>query len=204
MKSRVTIILLCCTALNGYCQAEVKVPSPASITGYYTRLPFRDSGFSGKYADIVIALPQKGQFVFSREYSYQPYWEPAGGKRHHIDRLIERKGEGPNERPDKHNICSNASIGGKTETAVTVHWRYAPDLTKESFTDFLSAYNKAGNPSAFYADYAGISLKMNGRKKTRGGDYKAGIEMGTDGSYALVIWMEYSSTKTVAFEIVKD
>jgi hypothetical protein len=54
------------------------------------------------------------------------------------------------------------------------------------------------------ADYAGISLKMNGRKKTRGGDYKAGIEMGTDGSYALVIWMEYSSTRTVAFEIVKD
>jgi hypothetical protein len=154
MKSRVTIILLCCTALNGYCQAEVKVPSPANITGYYTRLPFRDSGFSGKYADIVIALPQKGQFVFSREYSYQPYWEPAGGKRHHIDRLIERKGDGPNERPDKHNICSNASIVGKTETAVTVHWRYAPDLTKESFTDFRSAYNKAGNPSAFYSDYA--------------------------------------------------
>jgi hypothetical protein len=49
-----------------------------------------------------------------------------------------------------------------------------------------------------------ISLKMNGKSKTNGGDYKAGIEMGTDGSYSLVIWMKYSSTKTVSFEIAKD
>jgi len=153
MKSIVSI-LLCCTAINGYCQAEIKVLSPTNIKGYYTRLPFDDNGFSGKYADIVIDLGQKGQFVFSREYSYQPYWAPAGGNRHHVSRLIPRKGDGPKERPDKHNICSNASIVKKTENSVTVHWRYAPDLTKESFTDFLSAYNKAGNPSPFYADYA--------------------------------------------------
>ncbi len=153
MKSIVTI-LLCCATLNGYCQANVKVPSQTNIKGYYTRLGFDDNGFSGKFADIVVDLPQKGQFVFSREYSYQPYWIPAGGKRHHVDRLIERKGDGPDERPDKHNICSNVSIVERTGNAITIHWRYAPDLTKESFTDFLSAYNKVGNPSPFYADYA--------------------------------------------------
>lgn len=153
MKS-IAITLLCCIALSGFCQAEVEGPSRTNITGYYTRLPFDDNGFSGKFADIVIALPQKGQFVFSREYSYQPYWVSAEGKQHHVARLIPRKGDGPKERPDKHNICSNVSIVKRTENSVTVHWRYAPDLTKESFNDFLSAYNKVGNPSSFYADYA--------------------------------------------------
>ena len=110
MKSVVSI-LLCCAALNGYFQDEAEGPPRTNITGYYTRLPFNDSGFSGKYADLVITLPQKGQFVFSREYSYQPYWVPAGGKRYHVARLIRRVADGPDERPDKHNICSNASTG---------------------------------------------------------------------------------------------
>ena len=153
MKNIAILILLCCTALNGFCRDKVKGPSQTNIKGYYTRLPFKDNGFSGRFADIVIDLPQKGQFVFSRKYSYQPYWAPAGGKQHHVARLIERKGDGPDERPDKHNICSNASIVKKTENSITVHWRYAPDLTKESFTDFLSAYNKVGNPSSFYDEY---------------------------------------------------
>jgi len=63
------------------------------------------------------------------------------------------------------------------------------------------------NPAFVIADWGGndrsISLKIDCRAKTRGPDYKAGIEMGTDGSYSLVIWMAYSSTKTVSFEIAK-
>ena len=69
MKNIVTIILLCCIVLTGFCLADVKVPSQAKIKGYYTRLPFDDNDFSGKFADIVIDLPGKGQFVFSREFS---------------------------------------------------------------------------------------------------------------------------------------
>ena len=153
MKYIVTL-LLCCATLSASGRDGTETPSQTKITGYYTRLPFDDNGYSGKYADIVIDLPEKGRFVFSREYSYQPYWAPTAGKRHHVARLIPRKGDGPEQRPDKHNICSNASIVKKTETAVTIHWRYAPDLAKESFVDFLSAYNKAGNPSPFYAEYA--------------------------------------------------
>ena len=72
-------------------------------------MPFDDSGFTGKYADIVVNLPHKGKLIFSREYSYQPYWEPSGGRRFPVDRLIPRIGDGPAERPDKNNICSNAS-----------------------------------------------------------------------------------------------
>jgi len=175
MKSIVTK-LLCCVVLTGYCYADVKIPSQTNIKGYYTRLPFKDSGFSGKFADIVIALPEKGRFVLSREFSYQPYWADAKGKRHHVDRLIERKGDGPDERPDKHNICSNASIVDKTENTITVHWRYAPDLTKESFVDFLSAYNKVGNPSSFYAEYADeyFTIHVSGKvvRTARKGCYK--------------------------------
>ena len=127
--------------------------SPSRINAYYTRLPFDDHGFTGKYADIVVELPQRGQFVFSREFAYQPQWLPLGGKRHVVSRLIPRKGDGPDERPDNHNIACNAAIVAQTETGVTVHWRYAPDITKPSFTDFRAAYNEAGNPAAFYADY---------------------------------------------------
>ena len=80
-------------------QADRPSPPPR-IKAYYTRLPFDDHGFTGKYADVVVDLPQRGQFIFSREFGYQPYWLPAGGQRHSVARLIPRKGDGPDERTD--------------------------------------------------------------------------------------------------------
>ena len=117
-------------------------------------MPFDDQGFTGKYADIVVELPQRGQFIFSREFGYQPRWLPLGGKPQSVTRLIPRKGDGPDERPDNHNIACNAAIVAQTDESVTVHWRYAPDITQQSFTDFRAAYNTAGTPAPFYADYA--------------------------------------------------
>lgn len=125
-----------------------------NIVGYYTRLTFDDHDFTGKFADIVIDIPAKGKFIFSREYSYQPFWQPSNNKKFLVDRLILRVGDGPAERPDKNNVCSNAAIVGQTSNSVTVHWRYAPDITKLSFTNFTDAYNQAGGPSSFYAEYA--------------------------------------------------
>lgn len=133
----------------------------SAIEGYYTRLPFNDSGFTGKFADIVIDLSGKGQFIFSREYSYQPYWVPAGGKRFLVDRLIPRTGDGPKERPDKNNICSNVAIVEKSNELIKIHWRYAPDMTKPSFINFREAYNNAGNVSGFYAEYADEYFTVN-------------------------------------------
>jgi hypothetical protein len=130
-----------------------EVPPPR-IKAYYTRLPFDDHGLTGKYADIVVELPQQGQFIFSREFGYQPRWLPLGGKQHSVTRLIPRTGDGPEERPDHHNIACNTAIVAQTEASVTVHWRYAPDITRPAFTDFRAAYNEAGNPAPFYADYA--------------------------------------------------
>lgn len=132
-----------------------------SICGYYTRLNYEDNGFTGKFADIIVDLPEKGQFVFSREYSYQPYWLPISGNRYLVDRLIPRIGNGPEERPDKNNICSNVAIVEKNDNSIKVHWRYAPDLTKPSFLNFREAYNNAGNPSFFYAEYADEYFTVN-------------------------------------------
>jgi len=131
------------------------------MVGYYTRLSFDDHDITGKYADIVIDIPVKGKFIFSREYSDQPYWQPAGIKQFLVDRLIPRLGDGPTKRPDKNNICSNAAIVAQTVNSVTVHWRYAPDINKLSFINFTKAYNQAGDPSEFYADYADEYYTIN-------------------------------------------
>ncbi len=135
--------------------------SLSRFKAYYTCLPFDDHGFSGKYADIVVELPQRGQFIFSREFGYQPQWVPRGGKPQSVARLIPRKGDGPDERPDNHNIACNAAIVAQADESVTVHWRYAPDITKQSFTDFRAAYNAAGTPAPFYAEYADEYLTIH-------------------------------------------
>jgi len=147
-------ILLGGTALIAPIAIAAGEASIARIKAYYTRLPFDDHGFTGKYADIVVELPQQGQFIFSREFGYQPCWLPVGGTQHSVARLIPRKGDGPDERPDNHNIACNVAIVAHTDASVTVHWRYAPDITKQSFTDFRAAYDEMGNPAPFYAEYA--------------------------------------------------
>ncbi len=121
---------------------------------YYTRLPFDDKGNTGKYADIVVKISGLGSFIFSRENSYQPYWSPAAtSMRYPVSRIVPRIGDGPSERPDKINKCSNASIVENTPGHVKIHWRYAPNIMKQSFTDFKTAYNIAGNAAPFYTEY---------------------------------------------------
>ena len=153
MKSLLSLLLSIAAWLAPLVLAAGEIP-PARIKAYHTRLPFDDHGFTGKYADIVVELPQRGQFIFSREFGFQPLWLPVGGSQYSVARLIPRKGDGPDERPDNHNIACHAAIVAQADESVTVHWRYAPDITKPAFTDFRTAYNQAGNPALFYADYA--------------------------------------------------
>jgi hypothetical protein len=155
---------------------STRVAIPSMFVGYYTRLPFDDDRHTGKYADVIVNLPGNGQFVFSREYSYQPYWLPNGGSRYLVERVIPRSGDGPPERPDKINKCSDARIVEQTSGFIKVHWRYAPDITRESFTDFRSAYNRAGNISPFFAEYADeyFSIRPDGMvtRQVKRGCYK--------------------------------
>ena len=125
MKHSIALIL-CCLALPQLDASGQSDPSPAFIKAFYTRLPFDDHGFTGKYTDIVVELPQRGQFIFSREFGYQPCWLPLGGRQHSVARLIPRQGDGPDERPDNHNIACNAAIVRRRRrvspsTGVT-HW----------------------------------------------------------------------------------
>ena len=140
-------------------QADRPSPPPR-IKAYYTRLPFDDHGFTGKYADIVVELPHRGQCIFSREFGYQPYWLPVGGKRESVAWLIPRKGDGPDERPDNHNIACSAAIVAQTDASVTVHWRYAPGITTLSFTDCLAAYNHEKKPGQLWLKRFNISSSL--------------------------------------------
>ena len=71
-----TIILtsiLICTGNNAFSQSS-------GFYAYYTRLDYNDNNNTGKYADIVVHVNGSGLLVFSREYSYLPYWEAKGSK----------------------------------------------------------------------------------------------------------------------------
>ena len=54
---------------------------------YYTRLAYDDDNNTGKYADIVVNVGRTGQLIFSREYSYLPFWQTSG-KKHFLERII--------------------------------------------------------------------------------------------------------------------
>jgi hypothetical protein len=61
------------------------------------------------------------------------------------------------------------------------------------------------NPAFIIANWgspdSSVTLKINGEAKTQGVDYQAGIEVDTDGSYVLVLWLPLSTTETVSFEV---
>lgn len=140
---------------------------------YYTRLAYNDDNNTGKYADIIVNLGRQGQFIFSREYSYLPFWE-VSGKKHFLNRILPFVGDGPPERPDKINKCSYVRIIEDTPDKITVHWRYAPDQKRDSFTRFRETY--CGDIGQYYAEYADeyFTIKANGTvfRRVKKGCYK--------------------------------
>jgi hypothetical protein len=46
-----------------------------------------------------------------------------------------------------------------------------------------------------------VSLRINGRTKTPGVDYRTGIETDTDGTYTLVLWLPLSAAEPVAIQV---
>jgi hypothetical protein len=118
---------------------------------YYTRLSFDDDNNTGRYADIVVNVGQDGQFIFSREFSYLPFWQ-ASDRKHFVDRLLPFVGDGPPERPDTINKCSYVRIVEDTPDLIVVHWRYAPDQRRDSFTRFRETY--CGDIGQYYTEYA--------------------------------------------------
>jgi len=122
----------------------------SNFYAYYTRLDYKDSNNTGKYADIVVNIDNNGKLVFSREYSYLPYWEVNDSKQF-VENIIPFKGDGPSKRPDRINKCSYVRVIENTAAKVIIHWRYAPDQTSLNFTDFKKSYD--GNIGKYFSDY---------------------------------------------------
>ena len=63
------------------------------------------------------------------------------------------------------------------------------------------------NPAFVIANWgspdSNLSLKLNGQMKKRGADYQSGIEVDTDGSCRLVIWMLFAAAQTTSFEVTR-
>lgn len=138
--------------LSIYIPVEGRESEKAQIKAYYTRLVPSDQGYTGKYRDVVVELLGRGHFMFDADNGYRPYWK-VGKYSYDVEELIPRVDSDTRKISDKFNICSNVAIVEKTDSFVVVHWRYVPDITTESFTDFKAAYNKKGNPSVFYAEF---------------------------------------------------
>jgi len=144
----------------------------SDLFAYYTRLDFEDKNNTGKYADIVVQINNSGRVIFSREYSYLPYWETKSSKQF-FDRIIPFKGDGTSERPDRVNKCSYVRIVENSGDKIIIHWRYAPDQTNLNFTDFKKSYE--GDIGKYYADYVDeyFTIDKKGRitRKVKKGCY---------------------------------
>jgi len=114
-------------------------------------------------------------------------------------------------------------------TALNRSWNFAPAVTDTSGGDYLgyekrerafkftktnevmaftvraSKTQPLENPALVIANWgssdSNVSLKINGQPKSRGADYRTGVEVDTNGTYTLVIWMSYAATETCSFEI---
>ncbi len=121
------------------------VPSISASRDFYTYYTKIDSGRdwekysrTGKYADIVVQLPQ-GQFIFHRSSSYLPYWKTEKGS-WYVPEIIKRTGDGKPPMPDRHNRYCYVRIIESTAKKVVVHWRYMPDFSNVSWHGVVNEY----------------------------------------------------------------
>ncbi|MCP4311763.1 MAG: LamG domain-containing protein [Bacteroidetes bacterium] len=129
---------------------SILLSQSTAFYAYYTRLAYNDNNNTGKYADIVVNVSKTGKLVFSREYSYLPYWEVKSSKQF-FQSIIPITGDGPEERPDRINKSSYVRVVENSKEKIIIHWRYAPDQNSLNFTDFKKSYE--GDIGRYFADY---------------------------------------------------
>jgi hypothetical protein len=113
----------------------IQVPSgiyaQENFFAYYTKIhnsdPWEEHSRTGEFADLVIQINKTQKVVFNRGSSYLPYLEQDSDKTY-FDEIIERSGDGPEERPDKNNIYSFVRLIEGNDDSIVVHWRYFPDF----------------------------------------------------------------------------
>jgi hypothetical protein len=85
-------------------------------------------------------------------------------------------------------------------------FKFAKTTGPIAFTLRASKEQSLENPAFIIANWgspdSSVTLKINGQAKTQGDDYRSGIEVDTDGSYTLVLWLPLSTAETVSIEVV--
>jgi hypothetical protein len=104
--------------------------SSSDFYAYYTKInsgePWEKYSLTEKHADLVVNLDQ-GRILFHRATSYLPQWKTESGM-WLFDEIISRRGDGPDQRPDKNNIYSYVRLISHNQDSIVVHWRYFPDF----------------------------------------------------------------------------
>lgn len=105
---------------------------------YYTTYGSRED-ITGPYADIVVNLGQNGQIIFDGESSYLPFFT-SGNNKWYFEEIVERNGDGTEERPDKDNRYSYVRIIKNEPQEILIHWRYIPDFHNLNFSGVVHEY----------------------------------------------------------------
>ena len=84
-------------------------------------------------------------------------------------------------------------------------FKFAKTTGPVAFTLRASKEQPLENPAFLIANWgspdSSVTLKINGQAKTQGVNYRSGIEVDTDGSYTLVLWLPLSTTEPVSIEV---
>ncbi len=117
-KHRIILLLLTARLVTG---------TTGDFLAYHTRLDEPDA-VSGRYADLVIVIEDRGLVVFPFADGYRPRWE-NGVDVHQFEELIPlRSPNGVGFNRD-HRLYSQVRLIEDDQNFIKVHWRYFPDLS---------------------------------------------------------------------------
>lgn len=104
--------------------------SQTNFYAYHTKInsgeAWEENSKTGEHADLVVQV-NDAQIIFHRKSSYLPLWKTIKGE-WYFEEIIERNGDGPEQRPDKNNIYSYVRLIHESADSIVVHWRYFPDF----------------------------------------------------------------------------
>jgi hypothetical protein len=119
------------TMVLGALAMVIQIQGQESLRAYYTKISRGESwekeSRTTEHADIVVEL-KTGKLLFWRGTSYLPVWETANSS-WTVDEIVERKGDGPESRPDDHNTFSSVRIIESGVEKVWINWRYLPKFS---------------------------------------------------------------------------
>lgn len=112
--------------------------SKSDFAAYYTNFCSSDE-ITGEFADVVIRLANKKEFIFCRDSNYLPFLK-QGSKTWYVEEIINRKVENRPDNNEKFNKYSYVRIIENQADEIIIHWRYIPDFENISFSSVVHEY----------------------------------------------------------------